>query len=91
MPQGPGTYGSQRGRPPKKESGFKLRSGNITPFKQMGSSPLKAGTSYSEGAQNLLKAVPDKEVYDKLSDVDKAEFDKAAKKHGLPTKSIFKK
>ena len=40
MPQGPGTYGSQRGRPPKK-SGFKLTSGNTTPFKQMGSSPLK--------------------------------------------------
>ena len=40
MPQGPGTYGSQRGRPPKK-SGFKLKSGNTAPFKQMGSSPLK--------------------------------------------------
>ena len=41
MPQGPGTYGSQVGRPSKKKSGFKLKSGNTTPFKQMGSSPLK--------------------------------------------------
>jgi hypothetical protein len=83
MPQGPGTYGSQRGRPPKKKSGlkyqadktlldisekmyeaqkkrattlididlqgFQLKSGNTSPFKQMGSSPLKQ--SYPSSSQ----------------------------------------
>jgi len=53
-----------------------MRSGNATPFKKMG--------SYSEGAKNLLKAVPNKEAYDKLSDVNKKGFDKAAKDAGLP-------
>ena len=55
---------------------FKLKSGNATPFKKMG--------SYSKGAKNLLKAVPNKEAYDKLSDTDKKGFDKAAKNAGLP-------
>tara|TARA_R110002020_G_scaffold147094_1_gene322161 strand:+ start:47 stop:658 length:612 start_codon:yes stop_codon:yes gene_type:complete len=43
MPQGEGTYGKQVGRPPEEEknSGFKMRSGNATPFKQMGASPAK--------------------------------------------------
>lgn len=62
----------------KKSGGFKMRSGNATPFKKMG--------SYSEGAKNLLKAVPNKEAYDRLSDVNKKGFDKAAKDAGLPTK-----
>lgn len=70
----------------KKSNGFKLKSGNKTSFKSMGSSPLKKDTGYSEKAQNLLKAVPDKAAYDKLSDVDKVGFDKAAEKHGLPVK-----
>ena len=65
---------------------FKLRSGNTTNFKQMGSSPLKASANYSDKAQNLLKAVPNKDEYNKLSDVDKQGFDKAAEKYGLPTK-----
>jgi len=60
----------------KKSGGFKMRSGNATPFKKMG--------SYSEGAKNLLKAVPNKEAYDRLSDVNKKGFDKAAKDAGLP-------
>ena len=63
---------------------FTLRSGNKPGFKNMGLSPLKESTNYSEEAQNLLKAVPDKEAYDRLSDADKVGFDKAAKKHGLP-------
>ena len=40
MPDGEGTYGDQVGRP-KKRTSFKLRSGNTTPFKMMGSSPAK--------------------------------------------------
>ena len=35
---------------------------------------------------NLLKAVPNQEAYDKLSDIEKADFNKAAKKAGLPMK-----
>ena len=62
----------------KESGGFKMRSGNATPFKKMG--------SYSKGAKNLLKAVPDKAAYDKLSDTNKKGFDKAAKEAGLPTK-----
>ena len=41
---------------------------------------------YSKEAKNLLKAVPDKNAYDKLDKTSKAGFDKAAKKYGLPTK-----
>jgi len=52
-------------------------------FSGFGNSPVKAK---SEAAENLLKAVPDKKAYDKLSDIDKKAFDKAAKKAGLPTK-----
>jgi hypothetical protein len=40
--------------------------------------------NYSVGAQNLLKAVPNREAYNKLSDMDKKGFDKAAKRAGLP-------
>ena len=40
--------------------------------------------NYSVEAQNLLKAVPNKEAYNKLSDTDKKGFDKAAKRAGLP-------
>jgi len=41
---------------------------------------------YSEKAKNLLKAVPNKKAYDKLSDTDKKSFNIAAKKYGLPMK-----
>ena len=37
-------------------------------------------------AKNLLKAVPNKAAFDKLSPEDKKAFNKAAKKAGLPTK-----
>ena len=37
-------------------------------------------------AKNLLKAVPNKAAFDKLSPEDKKGFTKAAKKAGLPTK-----
>ena len=61
-----------------KKGPFKMKG-----FTGFGNSPVKAK---SEAAENLLKAVPDKESYDKLSDIDKKGFDKAAKKAGLPTK-----
>jgi len=48
-------------------------------------SPAKAT---SKAAKNLLKAVPNKKAYDKLSAEDKKGFNKAAKKAGLPTKNI---
>ena len=40
----------------------------------------------SKAAKNLLKAVPNKAAYNKLSSEDKKGFDKAARKAGLPTK-----
>lgn len=45
----------------------------------------------SEAAKNLLKAVPNEDAYNKLSDEDKKGFDKAAKRAGLPTKSPYTK
>jgi len=50
---------------------------------KMKKSPAKAT---SKGAKNLLKAVPNKKAYEKLSDINKKGFDRAAKKAGLPTK-----
>ena len=41
----------------------------------------------TDEAKNLLKAVPNKEAYNKLSNQDKKGFDKAAKEAGLPTKA----
>lgn len=50
---------------------------------KMKKSPAKAT---SKAAKNLLKAVPNKKAYEKLSDIDKKGFDKAAKKAKLPMK-----
>lgn len=50
----------------------------------MKKSPAKNKTK----AKNLLKAVPNKAAFDKLSPEDKKSFTKAAKKAGLPTKNI---
>ena len=61
-----------------KKGPFKMKN-----FSGFGNSPVKAK---SDAAKNLLKAVPDKDAYEKLSDEDKKGFDKAAKKAGLPTK-----
>ena len=52
--------------------------------------PKKSWTEKSEAAANLLKAVPNKEAYDKLSDTDKKGFDKAAGEAGLPMEPIKK-
>ena len=66
-----------------------------TPFKMKGmnfkSSPMKDKKGYSKEAKNLLKVVPNKEAYDKLSEKDKKGFNEAAKKAGLPmeTKKLF--
>ena len=40
---------------------------------------------------NLLKAVPNQEAYNKLSQDEKDSFNKAAKKAGLPMKTEVKK
>ena len=61
---------------------YKMKGHTLPGIKQSPNSPLQ----YGEGAKNLLKAVPNKEAYDKLSDEAKKGFDKAAKKAGLPTK-----
>ena len=47
----------------------------------------KKSPAKSDAAKNLLKAVPNAESYNKLSDEDKKGFDKAGKKAGLPTKN----
>ena len=47
-------------------------------------SPVKL--TDAERKANLLKAVPNKEAYDKLSDADKKGFDATGAKVGLPTK-----
>ena len=67
-----------------------------TPYKMKGSpmqrnfkvgSPMKnKELTKAEKQANLLKAVPNKEAYDKLSDANKKGFDKAGKIVGLPQK-----
>ena len=64
------------------------------PFKMKGSSFYGHGNSSpakitdEEKQANLLKAVPNKEAYDKLSDADKEGFDATGAKVGLPTKEV---
>ena len=48
-------------------------------------SPAKSKT---DAGKRLLKAVPNKKAYDKLSQFEKDSFNKAAKKAGLPTKKV---
>jgi hypothetical protein len=62
---------------------------------KMNGFPTHRGTSMAkqttEAAKNLLKAVPNEDAYNKLSDIDKEGFDVAAKKAGLPTKTTIAK
>jgi len=51
-----------------------------------GTSPMTDKTNYSKEAQNLLKAVPNEEAFNKLSKKDQKSFNIAAKKYGLPMK-----
>ena len=76
--------GNKKGGGLKSSSVYKM-----TGFSGFGNSPV---LQTKEG-KNLLKAVPNKEAYNKLSNQDKKGFDKAAKEAGLPTKkaSIAKK
>ena len=56
-------------------------------FSGYGNSPMKKkDLTKAEKQANLLKAVPNQEAYDKLSDIDKKGFDKAGKEAGLPQK-----
>ena len=62
---------------------------SYTPYKMkgfsgFGNSPVKL--TDAEKQKNLLKAVPNKKAYDKLSDLDKKNFDATGAKVGLPTK-----
>ena len=61
-----------------KKGPFKMKK-----FSGFGNSPAKEKT---DAAKNLLKAVPNQEAYDRLSDIEKKEFNKAAKKAKLPMK-----
>jgi len=58
------------------------------PFKMkgmsFGNSPMKNKKEYSKEAKNLLKAIPNKEAFNKLSKKDQKSFNIAAKKYGLP-------
>jgi len=56
--------------------------------KHMFKNTLKFKSPAKNKAKNLLKAVPNKAAFDKLSPEDKKGFTKAAKKAGLPTKNI---
>jgi hypothetical protein len=56
--------------------------------KQIESIMKKSPAKNKNKAKNLLKAVPNKAAYDKLSPEDKKAFNKAAKKAGLPTKKV---
>ena len=67
-------------------SGFKMKG-----YDYPGTSPMTDKTGYSQEAQNLLKAVPNEEAFNKLSKVDQEGFTKAAKEAGLPMKTIKKK
>ena len=62
---------------------------------KMSGFPTHKGTSMnkqtSDAGKNLLKAVPNEEAYNKLSDIDKIGFDKAAKKAGLPMEKTIAK
>ena len=62
---------------------------------KMNGFPTHGGTSIAkqttEAAKNLLKAVPNEDAYNKLSDIDKEGFNVAAKKAGLPTKTTIAK
>ena len=62
-----------------KSRGFRMKG-----YSYPGKSPMKL--TDKEKQANLLRAVPNKEAYDKLSDEDKKGFNEAAKKVGLPTK-----
>lgn len=57
-------------------------------FPTQGASMAKQTT---EAAKNLLKAVPNEDAYNKLSDENKVGFDKAAKKAGLPMEKTIAK
>ena len=59
------------------------------PFKMKGysypgKSPIKL--TDKEKQANLLRAVPDEDAYNELSDIDKKNFDATGAKVGLPTK-----
>jgi len=74
------------------QGGYKVPSKGKTVMADYGSKKKtmmdygKKNKAMMDAKANLLKAVPNQEAYDKLSDIEKADFNKAAKKAGLPMK-----
>ena len=69
------------------KSPYKMKGSPMARNFGIGASPMKSNeTTRAEKKANLLKAVPNKEAYDKLSATDKKGFDEAGKKAGLPQK-----
>ena len=77
--------------PAMKRSSFKMKG-----YSYPGTSPITKKTTQAERdamtpAERLLAVVPNKEAYDALaSDAERAAFDKAAEKAGLPTMRVKK-
>ena len=68
-------------------SGFKMKRSPMQRNFGIGGSPMKnKNVSKAEKRANLLKAVPNEEAYNKLSEANKKGFDKAGKEAGLPQK-----
>lgn len=77
------TYGVLKSQKKKKAPAYKSWS-----FPKAG--PLNKNLKLSKEAKRLLKAVPNKTAYNKLGKIARADFDKAAKKYGMPMKSVKK-
>lgn len=82
---GGSAIGAQKRKKRKNKIGPKTSKFSKIKFgKKADKSPVKL--TDKERQANLLRAVPNKQAYDKLSDVDKEGFIEYAKKIGLPTK-----
>ena len=69
---------------------YKMKAGKEGPMRKNFGAPFRDEKTKAEKRANLLKAVPNKEAYDKLSEPDKKGFDKAGKEAGLPQKKATK-
>ena len=83
------SYQNYRDGDAKRKAGNKLFLETVNSPEFQRESPAKQ-TSNAEKRANLLKAVPNKAAYDKLSDMNKKGFDKAGKEAGLPQKKATK-
>ena len=83
MPQGPGTYGSKRGRPPKKseESGFKMRGNPMQRNFGIGSPTKTKITDHPSDLGKHHNKLHDDGFFEKNPDGQVIAFDSGAKKH----------